>query len=158
MNQDEKFILETFYGIHMGKNDPFNPPIRGSTLQLTVQHPKNEIPQPCEGGNNRKTPRRDPSHWTLTKQLPNHGENTGNCSKCEEKHPDLQPSHEEERTWMHNGWVVNFWVLTCPLSQNTFFLKWVLCPIQNWPPYLAHSHAITNSTTFWMTGHKRQNG
>ena len=45
--QGEKSVSETFYGLHVGKNGPFNPPIRGSTLPLTVQH-QNEIPQPCE--------------------------------------------------------------------------------------------------------------
>ena len=44
MTQDEKFVSETFYGIHVGKNGPFNPQIHGSTLPLTMQHQKMKFP------------------------------------------------------------------------------------------------------------------
>ena len=37
-----------------------------------------------------------------------------------------------------NGWGLKFWALTCPISQNTFFPKWVVFPIRIWPPYLSH--------------------
>ena len=62
MTQYEQFISETFHGIHMGKNGRFNPPIRGSTLPLTVQHPKMKFPNRVKDGTTKKMPRIDPSH------------------------------------------------------------------------------------------------
>ena len=61
MTQDEKSVSEMFYGLHMGKNDPFNPPIHGSTLPLILQHPKTKFPNPVKEGTSKKMPRRDPS-------------------------------------------------------------------------------------------------
>ena len=56
MTQDEQFISETFYGIHVGKNDPFNAPIRGFTLPLTMQHPKMKFPNRVEEVTTEKRP------------------------------------------------------------------------------------------------------
>ena len=56
MTQDEQFISETFYGLLVGKSDPFNPPIRGSTLPLTVQHPKTKFPNSVKEGTIEKHP------------------------------------------------------------------------------------------------------
>ena len=73
-------FLEMLYGLTWAKKTPSVPkfvdlsPIGCATL-------KTRNSQPWECGNNIKTPRRDPSHCTLTKPLPSHGKNEEHYKK-----------------------------------------------------------------------------
>ena len=48
-------------GFTWEKNDPFNPPIRGSILPLTVQHPTTKFPNCVKEGTTKKCPEEIPT-------------------------------------------------------------------------------------------------
>ena len=83
----------------------------------------------------------------MKKNYPQYEGNTQQTKNMKERELSQLPTTwgmEGMNAW-RNG--QQFWAFTWLISQNTFFQKWVLCPIRNWPPYLAHPHVITNSTT-----------
>ena len=57
-------------------------------------------------------------------------ENTQVDKKCEGESSPSFHCVRKWRTWVNNKMGMQFWVLTCHISQNTFFQKWVLCPIR----------------------------
>ena len=157
MTQGEKFISEMFYGFHVRKNGPFYSPLCGS-IPHWLCNPKNKISQPYEGGKKRKSSRRYPDHSTLTKKLPSHGENKGNCCNMRKNTLELQKMHEEERMCMNDGMGRRFWVFTFPGSQNMFSKIWWLLQFKFWTTILFPSQTLTKSTTFGLLGTKYKLG
>ena len=130
-----------------GKKQPLKTPKTWIYSPIDYATQKNEISHLCEWVNNKKNSWRESpatKHWKI--DFPTMGKNEETTKTWMKTHMSSQKCEEEEdvNAWWESGEFLGSYF---PIKPKHVFLKWVPFPIRNWPPYLAHSHAITNSAT-----------
>ena len=113
---------------------------------------KNEISQPYEGGNTRKSPRRDPATEHYQSNFPDMWKKKNSCN-VRKNSLELQKTHEEERMWMNDGMGRCFLGFYLPRKSKHVFHNMMDSPIQSWTAIPFPSPSINQLNHFWMTRH-----
>ena len=86
------------------KTTSWKPPKRESLLHIHSTKPKMGLLSHGNEENHNKTPREDPSHWTLPRRILGHRKKWRKQQKCEGECPSYLELCEEANTWV-NEWL-----------------------------------------------------